>query len=409
MGIPFRSKYDHEEYVYVVSADEDLDGNHFLSKEALDKNKNRIHYRRELQKDNNSNQKRKWDYFFRPHNLLIGKHQKKQVLELEDEIEDMKKQNQKNLILYGCALVAAICLGIFVSEMIFLAIPLIVLVYLPLLIKFQKQKKLKEKWILSLTHEIKQLYQQVPVDIPSDEQMEAWLFEEIQHLKDKAIEELILDRDMILAIEGNDPWGHPGITIPDWGAIQPKKTNGRDRVNDVHLKSFRVTKRNQLLFAVYYIQFIFLTKEQIAIYNTFYDFILGKPIGHTTHQYHYQDVVSIGTSNDTVPNIFDEHSEFDITLIQIAVSNNNPLQIALTDEKVIEDINKRIEENKRYAEQQAELEEENLDYSEMTLTPNEAYREVSYDKNDLPYTKAFAAMGHVRREWTQKKETLLSK
>lgn len=409
VGIPFRNKYDDkEEFVRLVTANEDLDGKRFLEKEEEDRKKRRAYYRRELDDEAKSNQKRKWDYFFRPHPYFIGRAQKESIDDLEDQIDELEKEHKKQVIYCGAAAAAIFLLAIFGSGMLYYVLPVVGLFYLFTFMKFQQQKKRKEKWVHSLKNEIQQLYRQVSTDIPSDEQMESWLHQEIKILEDRAIRELMLERDTILKVGDNqNKWDtESSIFMLDWGAIQPQNTNGKGNVDEEHIRGFRVTKRYLPLFSVYYVQFIFLTPDQIAAYSTFYDFILGKTIGATTHQYYYQDVVGIGTVDSQVPNIFDEKSNFDVTLLRISVSNNDPLQIALKSEQVIEDINKRIEENRKYAEKHTGSAHDDPDFLSSTLPD---YRQVDPDEENLSTKIALAAMASVRREWARKKEILLNK
>ncbi|WP_351011635.1 hypothetical protein [Shewanella sp. S1-58-MNA-CIBAN-0166] len=88
---------------------------------------------------------------------------------------------------------------------------------------------------------------------------------------------------------------HEAIVLSDWALIQSDERRAPaltklDRNNEL---SFWGDNKGSLVFAVQYIQFIFLTADKIDLFTGFYDFINQEMSGKSSKSFFYKDVTSV--------------------------------------------------------------------------------------------------------------------
>jgi hypothetical protein len=292
------------------------------------------------------------------------------------------------------------------SPLILIGLGLGVFYYFTNIPALQKQLEIDSKEVNTYKFEIDHLLSQVPSKLISDQEMINILENAVRRIEKIAISELALSPNDLLQLESKiNPLNISSIHIMQWGTIQPPKIVGKDRLPENHRIAFFVTNGGLPLFGVYYFQYIFLTKLNISVYSCFYDLILDKTFGDSTSQYYYKDIVSIGSTNLVIANPYDESEEYDTTTLQIAVSNNNPLQIAITDERILTDLNDRIKIRKEIlAKEQKEISSDSNGGDFLNINDSiDMISNINTDEEGLPSTRARAAMAYVRREWARLK------
>jgi hypothetical protein len=116
---------------------------------------------------------------------------------------------------------------------------------------------------------------------PSDTQIDAWLKEGMQHLQEVAYRKTGIDRDMVVALQG--PLVVRGPIL--WNTVGIKKED----------LTWKKGRDNLVRFGVYRVTIILLTENQLCSYSCDYNFIKDVPLNDRTDEYHYRDVVSVAT------------------------------------------------------------------------------------------------------------------
>lgn len=162
--------------------------------------------------------------------------------------------------------------------------------------------ELAQKRISDLRFERDALILQIPKGLPSDKEVNVWFAEVVKSLKEKAIDETGL-RDQIadekaFPIHGDAAWQ---TEHQELGKIIRQYTANED--NEYHLAAWQKASINGKpteFYGVYYIEFILVGKDLLAVYSTFYDFIMHHRFSARTQVLHYVDIVSIQTAQEYI-------------------------------------------------------------------------------------------------------------
>ncbi|GMM70348.1 hypothetical protein MTsDn5_03000 [Alteromonas gracilis] len=100
--------------------------------------------------------------------------------------------------------------------------------------------------------------------------------------------------------------GEP-IILTSWSLIQgdTKRKAASDRIPFNNEQAVRIIAGGSLVFAVQLVQYIFLTKDKIDIFSMYYDFITDKAHCQRTGTYFYKDVTTTSTEIVNRDNIFE--------------------------------------------------------------------------------------------------------
>lgn len=186
------------------------------------------------------------------------------------------------------------------------------------------------KRIEDLETQIKNLLVQIP-PVPSDEQIELWLQENIRGLTELAIVQTGLEDRLIKIAKADNPFclrGPAELQLNDL-IPPPYLKKGTDRAKHLNARKF-VTMSDGLFvdfYGVYNIGFILLAEDVLATYSTFYDFITGRQSGENSRVQHYADVVGVETSKG--------YREIEMNNEVVAMENVPSLQISLTSSETI--------------------------------------------------------------------------
>ena len=109
---------------------------------------------------------------------------------------------------------------------------------------------------------------------PSDEQMDAWLQEDIKRLTDEALRELDLEPEQLQ----QDP-----IIV-----VGPSNT-----------ASLAIGKDGVVRYSKYDVLIVFLTEYHLAAYTATINMVTGTTLRESTQEYHYTDIVSVATRTES--------------------------------------------------------------------------------------------------------------
>ncbi len=184
-------------------------------------------------------------------------------------------------------------------------------------IQLRNMKKLNEssvkraiRRIKQLEVEILELRKQIP-ELPQDEIVSKWLRDDFKFLQEKSKEKSGLSENRlapIKAVNSNSELNTNPILVLGPGELQHE-----DLIPPTYTKEYNIDLNKHLtarqafywpsfqiydvLYGVYYIEYILIADDMLATYGLFFDFITGNINSeHITEQY-YKDVVAIATAN----------------------------------------------------------------------------------------------------------------
>jgi hypothetical protein len=158
---------------------------------------------------------------------------------------------------------------------------------------------------------IKELQRQIP-DPPSDEEVRHWLTEDFTRLWNKSKDStglgtrLLNIRDLKnpIPILGPGELQRPERLPPQYTVeinldLNKHLTARRAFYFDTHLDSYVFPEmRVEVLYGVYYLEYILIADDMLATHGLFYDFITGKESSEQTTEQYYKDVVAIATAKE---------------------------------------------------------------------------------------------------------------
>jgi hypothetical protein len=219
----------------------------------------------------------------------------------------------------------------------------------------RKDQKIKDE----LQEEIDFLLNQLPVDIPTTEDIICEFAEDLECIKEESLENL-----QDLKGENNTKLPNP-ISFKEWAFLQPmsnkeklgfERTGIKDITDDIKYKISTYVKGNSKItpfYRVWFIQFVYILEkdEGINTYSLFYDFITKKQYGNKSQTFKYNHIANLSISeiklksNDVYKNLnisselIEKIYKKDFHLLTFAVSSGESLHC------VIENKEENKEEN----------------------------------------------------------------
>ena len=301
-----------------------------------------------------------WDYFFRIKPEDVGKPQKKEIEEIEQDIlEQISKYTQKQkeikeaieenkrvlfwkrvkTFLYGvgCLVVATFVYKFVVDNnfnrdwVVGCTAPFLVfgsILWFAVGIIGSSEKReiqdLRRQAVLShdvhtlkvkerierknfLKSEIKELIKQIPIP-PSDVDIYSWFVEHLNAVVEDSKRATGLISSNLIDIDSQNPipvFGPGELQNPERFPPTFTEINATDDINfDIkkHLTARRYYElpdgKIDVLYGIYYFECILIAKDMLATYGLFFDFITGKSHAIETTEQYYKDVVSIIITNE---------------------------------------------------------------------------------------------------------------
>jgi len=173
----------------------------------------------------------------------------------------------------------------------------------------------------------RKILEQIPVvknpsifsDLKVPEKIDSLITGDIQRL---AMSECGLEPSDII-FNDNKP-----IILPAWSLIQDKSADLDSRINKDNEQSFWFVN-GKGIFAVQYIQYIFLTADKIDVFSIYYDFIKKEPVSKMANAFYYKDVTNIA-KNDVSRNMSSADGDmFSATEITLSVSSGEKIQLTI--------------------------------------------------------------------------------
>ncbi|CAM2070307.1 hypothetical protein SCOR_33350 [Sulfidibacter corallicola] len=170
------------------------------------------------------------------------------------------------------------------------------------------------------------------------------LNQQLQEVEYKALEFLNIDPlDLLDLPKESQTRDLSCINIVEWGGIQQPHRIKLSTVPRSFLGAYQVTSAKQPIYAVYFVQLLFLTDTHIAAYGFFYDSINDTLSGVETEEYYLQNVVSVSTKIVDQHYVFTSNMETQTLIFRLAVQNGDAIEVALVDKKTINDINLQVD------------------------------------------------------------------
>ena len=196
----------------------------------------------------------------------------------------------------------------------------------------------------NLKQTIRLLIKQIPKNIPSDREMVDFIDARLADLEQRARQYLRLNQASI-TIE---------VTIPpiqEWAYLQPQDKPGYQaisRENPEFLKAMRATSSDAPVYAVYYIQYLFPTKDYIAVHGEFFDAISDDTHGKLTDEYYYADVTSVRTEVSEVERrVYFSNRIPELVKLRLTVASGDAVEVRMLDERVQRTLNEYLEDRRR--------------------------------------------------------------
>ena len=95
----------------------------------------------------------------------------------------------------------------------------------------------------------------------------------------------------------------------------------------------------------YFVQFLFPTRDYIAVHGEFFDVITDATKGRLTDEYYYSDVTSVRTETRAPVLEFLQHEE--ATTLRLTVASGDAVEVRFLDRNLQHTLNEYIEEQRK--------------------------------------------------------------
>jgi F0F1-type ATP synthase assembly protein I len=356
----------------------------------------------DLEKNNN---RIMWDFFnrplFTPIRKLLKKEEnatkrfRKSLISLKEERENLLQSNEEllkktktaktiMLVLFFISIIAGAGAGYFVDTMAYSIFALSLLLIIQVISKGKKISEL-ESLIIQLNKSIitiDTIFSETNNFINNTQLYRASLLKQFPIIKDNklfngkevnkiikdlldnsihkvAMEECGLTQEDIIHTEGR------AIILNDWSQIQ----NNTNKVNKHNISSFWGVSQG-IVFATQFIQYIFLTKDKIDVFNTHYDFIQNKYIRKEAHAFYYKDVTNI-TKKEVDRELMQANEESSATEITLKVSSGDSIEVTIFNSETFSKLNSEIKNQNE--EEDTTIEE--LEKDRLEIENDDSYSE----------------------------------
>ncbi|GAA4899396.1 hypothetical protein [Ferrimonas pelagia] len=167
-------------------------------------------------------------------------------------------------------------------------------------------------------------------------------------LKLMAMDECGLEKEDIIYTD------HEAIVLKDWALIQDdeKRQQVESKLHLGNARSFWSGANRPILFAVQYVQYIFLTEDKVDVFTTYYDFIAGKCIGKEANAFYYKDVTNIAKREVDRGNIYgNEDNSLSATEIALSVASGEKIRLTILNEEGVSSMANAAKDNESMSAQ----------------------------------------------------------
>lgn len=152
-----------------------------------------------------------------------------------------------------------------------------------------------------LETQTRELQRQIPIP-PTDTDVRTWLAKDFKELWNRSKEVTGLGTRLLNIRDSENPIPvlGPG-ELQQSDRIPPQYTVQIDPDRNKHLiarRAFYFDDYIEVLYGVYYLEYILIADDMLATYGLFYDFVRGKESSEQTTEQYYKDVVAIATTKE---------------------------------------------------------------------------------------------------------------
>ncbi len=167
------------------------------------------------------------------------------------------------------------------------------------------------------------------------------------------------------------------------------------RINEHNLKSFWKTKDGNIIFAVQYIQYIFLTIDKIDIFSTHYDFIQDKFINKEAQAFYYKDVTNI-SKKEIERELLNKNTKALATEISLKVASGDKMEFTILNSDTFNELNSDMENISNHTNEIKELEKEYkaIENSSEYDSEEEKQEELEYIEKQIQLLRANESLDH---------------
>ena len=163
------------------------------------------------------------------------------------------------------------------------------------------------------------------------------------------------------------------IILNDWSLIQ----SNTNKVDNHNMHSFWGTGSG-IIFATQFIQYIFLTKDKIDVFNTHYDFIKNKFIRKEAHAFYYKDVTNI-TKKEVDRKLMEDDDATPATEITLKVSSGDSIELTILNSDTLSKLSSSSVDNEQNEDKLNELEQVKKEIeNDTTLSDEEKEEELEF-------------------------------
>lgn len=149
-------------------------------------------------------------------------------------------------------------------------------------------------------------------------------------LRSVALEQCGLDKDDILFNEQET------IVLRDWALLQsPERLSAiAGTLNHHNDLSFWRSSEGELIFAVQFVQYLFLSKDKIDVFSCFYDFISNHYFAKSAYGFFYQDIIGV-TKKDVGRLVKISDQSLQATEICLSTASGENLELTIINQETI--------------------------------------------------------------------------
>jgi len=306
-----------------------------------------------------STQKQKWDFFFRPIKIKVGKYQRKKLKKVQEELNQIEEELRVATIVLAITLLV-IFMGAWKNGSVGMLIVISAIILVSLM-KYLSNIDIiallckminKKKWIRAYEDEIDNLESQIDeIVVPSSSEIVKCLEKEIGQLNTEAVRKLSIDKAGVKTPDSDsNPLNLCGISLFSHAIFQPDFQRvifdrlGKQTQNFYGYRAYE----NGYIPSGWYMTFTFLACKRVCISGFYYDFILGQRVNQLNKEYFYEDLIGNSVNTNRVDDPFDNQDSktVEVDVVKMSFRDSRKIAISLKNEKTYKDIQERIKNQK---------------------------------------------------------------
>jgi hypothetical protein len=298
---------------------------------------------REREELQDSQSRTRWDYFFRTTPTDIENYFSESYSQALSNQRQASEDVKKILVPFGILLALGLIALFFGTYGVIAGIVVIGVTLwqlFPRLTEVYKRLREAESEIERIKSLIADLTSQIPKNFPSDQEMRQFINDRLGALETRAKSHLRLDSGEITVDKHIPP-------IYEWALLQSETKPGYKSLPEKNREALTVAHDGKPVYAVYYVQYLFPTRDYIAVHGEFYDIIRDETRGRLTDEYYYADVTSVRTEMAERKPFFSTQKLLEATHFRLTVSSGDAVEVTFLDEHLQQTLNDYLENQRK--------------------------------------------------------------